>query len=360
MSVSSEITDSVKKYYGEKLQTSDDLQTTACTTPAQRMPKHILESIKLVHDEVVSKYYGCGLVVPECLEGMKVLDLGSGSGRDCYAIAKLVGSNGFVTGIDMTDEQLKVANKYIDYHQKLFKYPEPNTTFVKGYIENLKDAGIGDESIDIIVSNCVINLCKDKKRVLEEAYRVLKYGGELYFSDVYADQELSDEIRQHEVLWGECVSGALHWQTLYNLAKEIGFEVPRVVTCSSLEITKPDLKEVVGDARFASVVYRLFKTHKDSNREITQVVYNGSITGCENEFKLDRHTTFPEGKPVIVSGRTLAILQNSRFKEDFLYKSAPCCATVAEIKEEDPFVILASADSKKLNNGAQCCGSKCC
>ena len=70
------------------------------------MPKYLRNILSIVHDEVVSKYYGCGLVVPPCLEGMKILDLGSGSGRDCYALSKLVGENGFVTGIDMTDEQV--------------------------------------------------------------------------------------------------------------------------------------------------------------------------------------------------------------------------------------------------------------
>ena len=91
---------------GKQLKTTDDLKTSACTTPAGKMPKYFRDILAQIHDEVVSKYYGCGLIVPAGLERMNVLDLGSGSGRDCYALSKLVGKNGFVTGIDMTDEQV--------------------------------------------------------------------------------------------------------------------------------------------------------------------------------------------------------------------------------------------------------------
>ena len=88
------------------LKESDDLLTTACKTPTSKLPKYIREALAEVHDEVVKKYYGCGIVVPHCLSGMNVVDLGSGSGRDCYALSKLVGSSGYVIGVDMTDEQV--------------------------------------------------------------------------------------------------------------------------------------------------------------------------------------------------------------------------------------------------------------
>ncbi|XP_078483357.1 arsenite methyltransferase-like isoform X2 [Ciona intestinalis] len=286
------ITDDVKEYYGKTLQSTNDLQTSMCTTPPQPIAKHVREALKLVHDDVTSKYYGCGIVVPESLEGMKILDLGSGSGRDCYALAKLVGEDGFVTGVDMTDEQLAVANKYVDYHQQSFGYSKPNTKFVKGFIEKLGEAGIEDASMDVVISNCVINLVKDKEAVLKEAYRVLKYGGEVYFSDVYADCVLSEEIRNHKVLWGECVSGALHWKELYEIAESVGFETPRVVSAHVVEVTKPELKKVTGDARFASVLYRLFKLKPMENQESTQVIYNGGITGFEENFKVTQIDPF--------------------------------------------------------------------
>ncbi len=145
---------------------------------------------RLVAPQVTSKYYGCGLCVPEVLEGCKVLDLGCGAGRDCYIISKLVGPTGKVIGVDMTPEQLETARNNIDIHADRFAFPEPNVEFKLGYIENLGDIDLKDNYFDCIVSNCVINLSPDKESVLHEAYRVLKPGGELYFSDVYASRRI--------------------------------------------------------------------------------------------------------------------------------------------------------------------------
>ena len=105
----------VQNYYGKELQTSNDLKTNACCT-IKIYPSKIKKALSNIHDEVLSKYYGCGLTIPKKLDGMRILDLGSGSGRDCYLAAQLVGEKGEVYGVDMTDEQLKVANDHIDYH----------------------------------------------------------------------------------------------------------------------------------------------------------------------------------------------------------------------------------------------------
>ena len=120
----------VQEYYGKAIEKSEDLKTNACCTLAPP-PKHITEIISQIHDEVISKYYGCGLTIPNKLEGMKILDLGSGSGRDCYIASKLVGQEGLVVGVDMTDEQLNVANKYIDYHTEQFGYRFANVKFLE-------------------------------------------------------------------------------------------------------------------------------------------------------------------------------------------------------------------------------------
>jgi arsenite methyltransferase len=175
--------DVVKDYYGKVLTGSEDLQTNACCTD-DGLSDSVKQILSNVHDEVMARYYGCGLVIPELLSNCHILDLGCGAGRDCYALAQLVGEHGSVIGVDMTDEQLLVANSHIAYHQKKFNYTKANTTFIKGYIEKLDDINITDNSIDIIVSNCVINLSPDKEAVFREAYRILKTGGEVYFSDV--------------------------------------------------------------------------------------------------------------------------------------------------------------------------------
>src|SRR5262249_33666799 len=157
-----------------------------------------------VHEEVRAKYYGCGIVVPAALGGARVLDLGSGSGRDVYMIAQLVGPQGEAAGVDMTDEQLATARSHVEWHMQRFGYARPNVRFVKGYIESLGDLEFEPGSFDVIVSNCVINLSVDKPAVLRGAYDLLKPGGELYFADVYCDRRLPDSVRTDPVLYGEC------------------------------------------------------------------------------------------------------------------------------------------------------------
>src|SRR6266513_2075103 len=99
--------EAVRNYYGRVLQSTKDLQTSACCT-AERLPQHLQEIEALIHDEVKEKFYGCGSPLPPSLEGATVLDLGCGSGRDCYVLSQLVGPEGRVIGVDMTPEQLEV------------------------------------------------------------------------------------------------------------------------------------------------------------------------------------------------------------------------------------------------------------
>jgi arsenite methyltransferase len=101
----------VKDYYGNQLQSSSDLRTTACCD-FTAVPEWMKAALSKIHDEVLSRYYGCGLVVPQMLDGCRVLDLGCGSGRDVYALSQLVGEHGSVVGVDMTPEQLAVAEKH--------------------------------------------------------------------------------------------------------------------------------------------------------------------------------------------------------------------------------------------------------
>nr|KAG5685311.1 hypothetical protein BaRGS_007963 [Batillaria attramentaria] len=186
------VQENVKQYYGKDLQTKDDCQTGInCLKDGTPTPKHVQQAFADVHEDVTLKYYGCGPVIPEALENCNVLDLGSGSGRDCFALSKLIGPSGHV---------LEIARKYVDYHTKKFGYSQPNVDFVFGYIEKLGDAGIRDNTFDLIISNCVICLCPDKSAVLREAYRVLKVGGELYFSDMYTDSLVSEAGKVWAVL----------------------------------------------------------------------------------------------------------------------------------------------------------------
>lgn len=311
--------DQVKDYYGKTLQSSADLQTDACCTLDQP-PAHLKTVLSKIHDEVLSRYYGCGLVAPEQLEGLRILDLGSGSGRDAYALAALVGESGRVVGVDMTDEQLDVANRHLDFHREAFGYEQSNVEFHKGYLEKLDELGFADDSFDIIVSNCVINLCADKEAVLREAYRVLKPGGELYFSDVYADRRVPAELVQDPVLYGECLSGALYWNDFINLSKKVGFADPRQVTSRPLGIESEAIEALVGHINFFSVTYRLFKIPalEPACEDYGQaVVYKGSIELHPQVFELDEHHRIQTGKVFPVCGNTWLMLHESRFRKHF-------------------------------------------
>jgi arsenite methyltransferase len=250
--------DEVSEYYGSTLEKSDDLKTNACCT-VQCYPPKIQEALAQIHEEVLEKYYGCGLTIPEQLEGKRVLDLGSGSGRDCYIASHLVGEGGSVVGVDMTDEQLDVARRHIDYHTQQFGYAEPNVEFHKGLIEKLDEVGFESNSFDVAISNCVINLCPDKTRAMQEIFRVLKPGGEFYFSDVYADQPVPSELVDDPVLYGECLSGALAENDFIKLAAETGFTTPREVDRDEITIDNDEVKAKVGNIHFDSITFSLIK-----------------------------------------------------------------------------------------------------
>ncbi|XP_053927879.1 arsenite methyltransferase isoform X1 [Cuculus canorus] len=338
----------VQDYYGKELQKSEDLKTNACVTSARPLPKAVRDALERVHEEVVARYYGCGLVIPECLASCRILDLGSGSGRDCYLLSQLVGERGHITGIDMTEGQVEIAKKHIAYHMDKFGYQKPNVEFLQGYMEKLGDAGLADESYDIVISNCVINLTPDKRAVLREAYRVLKPGGEMYFSDVYASQQLSEAVRKHRVLWGECLAGALYWRDLYSIAEEVGFSPPCLVTASPITIGNKELEDIIGDCCFVSATFRLFKVPGSIQATPGQVIYNGGIVGHEQELVFDANFTFKEGEVVDVDAEMAAILQSSRFAEEFLIRAGGakaaalqgCCRKAVKEKIRDPFQLL--------------------
>ena len=248
----------VSEYYGSTLEKTDDLKTNACCT-IQDYPPRIKEAIGLIHNEVLDKYYGCGLTIPDELDGRRVLDLGSGSGRDCYIVSHLVGREGHVVGIDMTDEQLAVARRHIDHHTRQFGYTTPNVEFRKGLIEKLGEVGLESDSFDYAISNCVINLCPDKPGALREIFRVLKPGGIFYFSDVYSDQPVPDHLVDDPVLYGECLSGALAEQDFARLAIETGFCEPHEVERSIITIENDKVQEKVGDLKFSSITFSVAK-----------------------------------------------------------------------------------------------------
>ncbi|PCI33066.1 MAG: methyltransferase type 11 [Alphaproteobacteria bacterium] len=312
--------ETVQDYYGRELQGTSDLKTDACCD-ASSVPDWLKRLLKNIHPEVLSRYYGCGLVCPPLLEGCRVLDLGSGSGRDVYALAQLVGPTGSVVGVDMTDEQLAVAEETRGFHIEAFGYD--NVRFLKGYIEKLDELDLEPESFDVIVSNCVINLSPDKAAVLNGVRRLLKPGGEFFFSDVYADRRVPDAVRNDPVLYGECLGGALYWHDFVTISKQAGFADPRLVEDRPLEVTDPELSARVGDLNFFSATYRLFKLDGlEAGREDygQTVTYQGGIPDNGCQFLLDKDQTLATGEAVRVCGNTWRMLQETRFKDHFTFE----------------------------------------
>lgn len=311
--------DAVKDYYGKTLKSSEDLKTSACCDCAT-LPAYLERLLGNVHPEVSAKYYGCGLVAPSALEGRRVLDLGSGSGRDAYLLAQLVGPQGEIVGVDMTDEQLATANAHIDWHMQRFGYPKANVRFLNGYIERLDELGLEPESFDVIVSNCVINLSVDKPAVLRGAHSLLKPGGELYFADVYSDRRLPDGIRNDPVLYGECLGGALYWNDFLPMAKQAGFLDPRLVASRPIEITDEAVRKKLGQAKFFSATYRLFKLSglESACEDYGQaVIYKGGLGDDPDVFELDGHHLIERGKVFPVCGNTWRMLADTRFASYF-------------------------------------------
>ena len=237
----------VQAYYGQELTGTADLKTSACCD-ADAVPDWLRPLLARIHPDVLARYYGCGLVCPPLLEGCSILDLGCGTGRDVYALAQLVGPSGSVVGVDMTAEQLAVAREHLAFHAEQFGYA--NVSFLEGTIESLEALPLEPGSFDVIVSNCVLNLSTNKAAVLQGVKRLLKPGGELYFSDVYVDRRLPEAVRRDPVLYGECLGGALYWNDFLRLAKGAGFPDPRLVSDRELRITEPALAPLVGEARF--------------------------------------------------------------------------------------------------------------
>lgn len=309
--------DIVQDYYGKQLQSSADLKTSACCD-ASAVPGWLKPLLSRIHPEVLSRYYGCGLVCPPLLTGCRVLDLGCGAGRDVYALAQLAGPGGEVIGVDMTDEQLAIAQRHQGWHADQFGYD--NVRFVQGYIERLDELDLEPGSFDVIVSNCVINLSPDKDAVLAGVARLLKAGGEFYFSDVYADRRVPDALRLDPVLYGECLGGALYWKDFVRLSHRQGFADPRLVEDRPLEIIDPELAARVAGIRFFSATYRLFRLAglESACEDYGQaVIYRGSVPDYPARFLLDKHHDIVAGKVFPVCGNTWRMLADTRFAPHF-------------------------------------------
>lgn len=227
-----EIRQAVRQQYGRVAEADGcgcgpTASSTGCCGSAQDSAETLSQALGYSAEETgvvpqgANMGLGCGtpLAIATLKPGETVLDLGSGAGFDCFLAARQVGDLGHVIGVDMTTEMLSKARANAE------KGAYRNVEFRLGEIENLP---VADGTVDVIISNCVINLSPDKRRVFAEAYRVLKSGGRLAISDVVAFATLPEDIRRDMALYTGCMAGASLISEVEAMLRSIGFEQARV------------------------------------------------------------------------------------------------------------------------------------
>jgi len=251
----------VRKSYGKLATESASESSTSCCGPSahddsccspsadvdiERLSRlYETPDVADLPDEVIGFSLGCGdpVTLASLQPGQTVLDLGAGGGIDCFLAAKRVGENGHVIGVDMTAEMIEKARA------NKAKLDAENVEFRLGEIEHLP---VADETVDVVISNCVINLSPDKPQVFSEAYRVLKPGGKLAVSDIVTDGPLPEVIKNDLNAWTGCVAGALEAKDFIEGIKAAGFvdvELTPVYMDKSMvdeAVEQLDLGDVVG------------------------------------------------------------------------------------------------------------------
>jgi len=211
---------------------------------------------------------GCGnpVALASLKEGETVLDLGSGAGFDCFLAANRVGKDGRVIGVDMTPEMIDKARK----NARKGKYE--NVEFRLGEIENLPAT---DNSVDAVISNCVINLSPDKRRVFKEAFRVLKPGGRMMISDIVLLKELPDFIRNSVEAYVGCVAGAVNKEEYLGYIKQAGFQEVKVINETSFPV------ELVTDDPTASKIIKKLKISTEELKDLSGSVASIKVYGVK-------------------------------------------------------------------------------
>ena len=301
--------------------------------------------LTIIPEEIIAKDYGCGDPTRYINKGEIVLDLGSGAGKNCYIIAQKVGDKGQVIGVDFNDEMLNLARKY--QQEIATKTGFLNTKFVKGKIQDLKlpldsveswlkvnpihnlndlkawekecdrlkeeETLIKDNSIDVVVSNCVLNLVKseDKKQLFAEIFRVLKKGGRAVISDIVCDEDLPQEMLNDHHLWSGCLAGAFREDLFLKMFEDAGFYGIEIL------VRESEPWQVINGIEFRSLTVRAYKGKEGECKERNQaVVYKGPWKQVQDD---DGHTYY-RGKRMAVCDKTFHILtsENSPYTDSII------------------------------------------
>ena len=343
--------------------------------------------LKLLPQEIIDKDYGCGDPSRYVREGDVVLDLGAGSGKICYMAAQLVGDHGKVIGIDMNDDMLALARKYqVEMAEKL---GGNKVEFVKGLIQDLaidldavdhhlkqtpiSDAEslirhqqwqqeqssqsplIADNSIDLVVSNCVLNLVhdSDKSKMIDEIFRVVKPGGRVAISDIVSDEYVPQHLKDDPILWSGCISGALQEQAMLDDFVKAGF------VAVSYDKWESEPWQVVEGIEFRSVTITATNPKDEPCLDVGHaVIYRGPYS----EVYDDEGHVYPRGQRIATCARSFELMTQGVYGDDFigitpkiLQEPKSWCSPAGTIRP-------ASETKGGTHSGNECCAneSSCC
>lgn len=259
-----------------------------------------------IPEEVLRISYGCG--TPAGLKtvqaGETVLDIGSGGGIDCFEASRLVGPAGRVIGIDMTDTMLDIARENVAVVAENLGYPASNVEFRKGLADAMP---IDDGIIDLIISNCVINLAPDKRTVFQEMYRVAKPGGRFTISDIVSDQTVPQYLVHDTQKWGDCLSGALTLTDYMNGITAAGF--------LGVHLVKFSPWRVIDGIHFFSVTLTGYKLPQAT---IPSSICYATLRGPFSRVVVEGGTTYRRGIPQPITSDQARLLSTPPFAEHFL------------------------------------------
>ncbi len=351
------------------------------------------EFLKVIPQEVIERDYGCGDPSKYVREGETVLDLGSGTGKICFIAAQVVGANGRVIGVDMTDEMLNVARTNAPVVAERIGYS--NVEFRKGRIQDLaldlekldeelkarpitdaasflradelaqelrvKHPLVGSDSVDVVVSNCVLNLveAKAKPQLFEEIFRVLRKGGRAVISDIVSDEEVPEALQNDPELWSGCISGALTEEQFLKAFSDAGFY--------GVQILKRDVEpwQTVAGIEFRSVTIEAFKGKQGPCFERNQaVIYRGPF----KEVLDDDNHRMERGVRYAVCDKTYNLYRKAPYDNFFEFVEP---LTDTPLAEAEPFDCSHTArrhpketkgqDYKATTEASVCCdGGGCC
>ncbi|MBI5946234.1 MAG: arsenite methyltransferase [Chloroflexi bacterium] len=262
MSTSNPIHETVREHYAERIKSSASCcgPDNCCDTSNRLYPIDLLTTVPT---DVASTSYGCGdpITLASLKPGQTVLDLGSGAGLDCLLAAQKVGPEGRVIGVDMTPEMIERAQANAK------RVNAANVEFRQGYLEDLP---VDSNTVDVIISNCVINLSPDKAKVFTEAFRVLAPGGKLAVSDIVTDGVLPEAVRNSLSAWAGCVAGAVEAKDYIGMMETVGFTdisitpvfFDKQTVDSALDEMKLDVKDYPREAVYKAVYSAKITAHK--------------------------------------------------------------------------------------------------